>query len=68
MIHPGGSPRGEVLVQVWSATGTLVEAAHFRYAGSPLVLSLGHLKQGAYVIRMISEGSVHTGRVICMDP
>lgn len=68
MVHPEGSPRGEVLVQVWSVTGKLVETIPATYTGSPLAFSLGHLKQGAYVIRMISEGSVHTGRVIRMAP
>ncbi|MGW8316388.1 MAG: M14 family zinc carboxypeptidase, partial [Bacteroidales bacterium] len=67
-VDPGNVPYGEVRIEIHSISGFLLKTMDFHYSGAPLVLHLEELKQGTYIIRMISQGSVCTGRVVRMGP
>ncbi len=67
-VDPGEIPFGEVRIEVRSVGGTLLKMVSTTYSGAPLALHLEELKQGTYLIRMISQGSVSTGRVVRLDP
>jgi hypothetical protein len=67
-VEPGNIPYGKVRIEIHSIDGVPLKIIQLPYSGSPLVLQVDDLKQGTYVIRMISYGSVRTGRVVVMDP
>ena len=67
-VDPGEIPHGKVRIEVRSVSGTLLKMVSATYSGAPLTLHLEELKQGTYLIRMISQGSVSSGRVVRLDP